>query len=100
MTLSEIKYNYEKKQGGYWFTRKTMAFFGDTMRNLSFYKSIFKSEWDIDGNWLGEGKTRIFEGYVVYRKNKTSKGAPAKNLAVFEVNTFRCHSYTASEEIN
>ena len=33
MTPSELKYQYEQKQDGYFFTRKTMKFFGDTMKN-------------------------------------------------------------------
>ena len=34
MTPSELKYKYETANpDGYFFTRKTMGFFGDTMRN-------------------------------------------------------------------
>ena len=34
MTPSELKYQYEQKQGGHFFDRKTMNFFGDTMKNF------------------------------------------------------------------
>lgn len=33
MTPSQLKYNYENKKNGYFFTRDTMKFFGDTMKN-------------------------------------------------------------------
>jgi len=33
MTPSELKYQYETKQSGHFFERKTMKFFGDTMKN-------------------------------------------------------------------
>lgn len=38
-TIYEIKAEYEAKKGddGYFFSHKTMSFFGDTMRNLGTY---------------------------------------------------------------
>ncbi len=40
MTPSQLKYHYEKNNpGGLFFTRGTMKFFGDTMRNYGCYES-------------------------------------------------------------
>jgi len=37
MTPSELKQNYEEKVGGHFFDRKTMKFFGDTIKNYGCY---------------------------------------------------------------
>lgn len=33
MRASELKYHYQQKQAGHFFDRKTLKFFGDTMKN-------------------------------------------------------------------
>ena len=41
MTASELKYNVEKSgEEPYFFTRKTMKFFGDTMRNYGCRENV------------------------------------------------------------
>lgn len=54
MSPSELKYNYETNNPGhYFFSRKTMKFFGDTMANFGVYS---------------DGAT-----WVLYRKKPTDK---------------------------
>ena len=45
MTSSELKYNVEKTDS-YFFTRKTMKFFGDTMRNYG-VRSYDANTWEL-----------------------------------------------------
>ena len=45
MTASELKYLYEQNDSGYFFTRKTMKFFGDTMRNYG-VRACIVAMWD------------------------------------------------------
>lgn len=57
MTPSQLKQLHEHHDpDSYFFSRKTMSFFGDTMRNF--------------------GVFRIGEYWVLYRKSATWKGAP------------------------
>ena len=58
MNASELKYRHESNHpDSYFFTRKTMSFFGDTMKNFGVYSA---------GPY-----------WVLYRKAPTSKGAPS-----------------------
>ena len=43
---SEFKYTYEEHNGGHFFDRKTMRFFGQTMRDISVYGFEFVTEYD------------------------------------------------------
>ena len=59
MTASELKYNLEHSGNEpYYFTRRTMKFFGDTMRNYGVRSNVV---FDYEGN-----KHLVWE---LYRKN-------------------------------
>ena len=49
MTPSELKRNYEEKVRGYFFTKETMRFFGDTMSNFGVRSVYFngKDYWEL-----------------------------------------------------
>ena len=55
-----------------------MRFFGDTMRNMSVSKVTMYDYYD----------DKVVECYQLWRKSKTSKGAPAGALACFDMDTF------------
>ena len=66
LTASDLKFYYEQAQGGHFFTRDSMKFFGDTMANYGvraqteFVQTYHQKE--------------PIECYVLYRRKKTSKG--------------------------
>lgn len=66
ITVYELKRRYQRAEPeGYFFDRKTMAFFGDTMKNYG-VKMVLVNDLD-----TGES----FKCYALYRKAKTPKGA-------------------------
>lgn len=76
MTPSELKYHVESTgREAHFFTRKTMKFFGDTMRNYGVRRTTIDT-WTEDG----------VEVWELYRKRPVKHGLTAS--AYFEVNTF------------
>lgn len=67
MTPSELKHQYETSIGGHFFERKTMEFFGDTMRNYNVR--------DAGGCW------------ELYRRKPVKHGL--KNSAYFDKDSFK-----------
>jgi hypothetical protein len=64
MTPSELKYNIERSGNNpYFFTRKTMSFFGDTMRNYGVRNTTIKDR---------EGQT--IPVWELYRKRPVKHG--------------------------
>ena len=67
MTSSELKYLYEEANPtGHFFDRKTMKFFGDTMKNFGVTKVKLKSK-----SYPG---LDLVDGYVLYRKKPVKHG--------------------------
>ena len=65
---SQLRYEVEKHNAeSHFFDRKTMKFFGDTMRNFGCYRDAIRTAFSIDGEWEPEGIDR--DVYVLYRKN-------------------------------
>jgi len=85
MTPAELKYNVEQT-GSYFFTRKTMKFFGDTMRNYGVRSATLKTHWDDTGNNYSE-QTRDIEVWELYRKRPVMHGLI--DSAYFDKKTFR-----------
>lgn len=68
-TASELRYDVEKSGNcPYFFTRKTMRFFGDTMRNYGVRSKPIKIQ-ESDGN--------IVECWVLYRRRPVNHGLKA-----------------------
>ena len=67
MTPSELKYEVQKR-GSHFFDRKTMQFFGDTMKNCGCQKITIKTNWDADSKYC-EVPIDV-EVYELYRKGR------------------------------
>ena len=83
MTPSELKYHVEQTAGGrYFFTRETMRFFGDTMRNYGVRDGgLIPYHWDDSGNNYTE-QPRMIETWELYRKHPVKHGL--KSSAYFD----------------
>lgn len=88
MTPSELKYQVEQHgHGPYFFTRKTMQFFGDTMRNYGVRDGgKIPYHWDDSGNNYSE-TPRFIEVWELYRKHPVKHGL--QSSAYFDKKTFR-----------
>lgn len=76
MTASELKANYEyHNPNGYFFTRRTMAFFGDKMANYGVRRTSIV-------NHSGES----VDVYELYRRRPVKHGL--QDSAYFTVDTF------------
>ncbi len=94
MTPSELKYHVEQSgHESHFFTRKTMQFFGDTMRNYGVRSGgSLRTDYDAEGNYLPEG--RIIEVWELYRKHAVKHGL--KSSAYFDKATF-CRVFKKDE---
>lgn len=87
MNASELKYHVENSGGeSYFFDRKTMKFFGDTMRNFGVRSAVVRSNYDVDGNWSSEEGVDV-ECWELYRKRPVKCGN--KSSAYFDKATFK-----------
>jgi hypothetical protein len=77
MTVSELKYQVQAT-GSHWFDRKTMKFFGDTMRNFGCSSKPFAMTDNM-------GRDRMV--YQLWRKGKVKEGN--LNSAWFDAETFK-----------
>lgn len=60
MNASERKYQVENAgHESHFFTRKTMSFFGDTMRNYGVCSATIRTNYDADGNYVGKDGIEI-----------------------------------------
>ena len=74
MTPSELKYHVEQRDDeAHFFTRKTMSFFGDTMRNFGVCRATVKTEYDASGNYIG-ADGELVECWELYRKRAVKHG--------------------------
>ena len=73
MTPSELKYQVENAgQDSHFFTRKTMQFFGDTMRNYGTRSAVINCNYDAAGNYVEGGI--VCEVWELYRRRPVSHG--------------------------
>ena len=88
MTPSELKYEVESHDpDSYFFTHKTMKFFGDTMRNYGVRDGgTMLSHWDDTGNNYSETPHTI-EVWELYRKHPVKHGLTSS--AYFNKKTFK-----------
>lgn len=86
MNVSELKYNVEQGKDRFFFTRATMKFFGDTMRNYGVRSTTLQTHWDNTGNNYSE-QTHDIEVWELYRKNPVKHGL--KDSAYFDKKTYK-----------
>lgn len=86
MTPAELKYNVEQT-GSYFFERRSMKFFGDTMRNYGVRSQtvMIRTSYDESGNFTSHEGVDV-ECYELYRKSPVKHGL--KDSAFFDVKTF------------
>lgn len=87
MTPSELKYKIEQSGNcEHFFTRKTMSFFGDTMRNYGVrLGEAFMSDYDLDGNYVACG--RLVVPWELYRRHAVKHGLTTS--AFFDSDNFK-----------
>ena len=68
MTPSDLKFLHERVEPeSYFFTRKTMSFFGDTMRNFGVCNVRLRHKY-------GPETGQEFDGYELYRRRPVKHG--------------------------
>lgn len=72
MNPSELKYLYEQNEqnGGHFFTRSTMKWHGDTMRNYGVCKVTARWKYP----QIHDNDTAPFEAYELYRRKPVKHG--------------------------
>lgn len=83
MNASELKYNVENT-GSNFFSRDSMRFFGDTMRNYGVREATITSNYDQNDNYVEEGIK--IEVYELYRRHPVKHGLDKS--AYFDKKTF------------
>lgn len=87
MNASELKYHVENAgHETYFFTRKTMSFFGDTMKNYGVRKTTIRTMYDVEGDYVGADGVGL-EVYELYRKKPVKHGL--QSSAYFDCVTFK-----------
>lgn len=85
-TPSDLKFAVEQSGNeSHFFTRKTMSFFGDTMRNYGVRLVTITVGYDAEGKYAPEGV--VVMAYELYRKHPVKNGL--KNSAYFDAETFK-----------
>jgi hypothetical protein len=86
MTPADLKYRVELAgHERFFFTRDTMKFFGDRMRNYGCRSITLRAQYDAAGDYHEEGVTR--EAWELYRKRAVKHGN--KSSAFFDKTTFK-----------
>ena len=86
-TPSDLKQAVEQAgHDSYFFTRETMKFFGDTMRNYGVRQTKIHTNYDAEGNYVGKDGVEVAV-YELYRKASVKHGL--KDSAYFDADTFK-----------
>lgn len=86
-TASDLKYAVEQSGNeSFFFTRKTMQFFGDTMRNYGVRHTTINTNYDANGEFVGKEGVEIAV-YELYRRQAVKHGL--KDSAYFDAVTFK-----------
>lgn len=83
MTPSELKFNVENT-GSNFFSRSSMKFFGDTMKNYGVGKVVIKHHWSDAGSWLDTPIDK--DCWELFRKHAVKHGL--RSSAYFDCITF------------
>lgn len=86
-TPSDLKQAVEQRgTESHFFTRKTMSFFGDTMRNYGVRLTTINTNYDAEGNYVGKDGVEI-PVYELYRKHAVKHGLA--DSAYFDAISFK-----------
>lgn len=87
MNASQLKYEVESHNPeSYFFDRRVMKAFGDTMSNYGVRKVTIRAMYDANGKYVGEQGEEI-EAWELYRKRPVKAGN--KESAYFRADNFR-----------
>lgn len=74
MTPSDLKYHVEQANpDSFFFTRATMQFFGDTMKNYGVRSATVRTQYDAEGNYTSADGVEV-ETWELYRKRPVKHG--------------------------
>ena len=86
MTPSELKYRVEQANTeSHFFTRKTMKFFGDSMRNYGVRSTTITTNYNAEGDYVGAAGLQV-EAWELYRKQPVKHGV--NGSVYFDKQTF------------
>lgn len=75
MSPSELKYHVEQRgDNAHFFSRKTMQFFGDSMRNYGVRTAEVRTAYDAQGNYVGNAGGCVVQCWELYRKRPVKHG--------------------------
>ena len=83
MNASDLKYHVG--QNSNFFSRESMRFFGDTMRNYGVRTATIQSNYDLNGEYCDNGV--MIECWELYRKHPVKMGL--KSSAYFDKKTYK-----------
>jgi hypothetical protein len=86
MDASELKYQVENSgKESYFFDRKSMQFFGDTMRNYGVCSATILTSYDENDKYIEDGL--LVEVWELFRRKAVKHGL--KSSAYFDKKTFQ-----------
>jgi len=85
VTSSDLKYYVESSRDSHFFSRKSMSFSGDTMRNYGVRAVKLKTNYDAEGNYTS-AEGIIIDAWELYRRKPVKHGL--KDSAFFRADTF------------
>jgi hypothetical protein len=87
MTPSELKSAIESRGAeSHFFSRKTMQFFGDTMRNYGVRRATVQTNYNAAGAYVGKDGGLFVECWELYRKHPVKHGVRGSHY-------FACDDY-------
>lgn len=88
MTPSELKYNVQTNNTeSHYFERSSMKFFGDTMANYGVRSAEVVTNYDANGDWVGDEGGVTVQVWDLYRKRAVKHGL--KDSVYFAKDDFR-----------
>ena len=86
MTLTELKSNVDNT-GSKFFSRGSLKFLGDSLRNYGVRSGVVDSEYGEDRKYMGAGNTRTVDAWELYRKSPVKNGLT--NSTYFDKKNFQ-----------
>lgn len=86
-TASDLRaFVEDAKPDSHFFSRQTMRFFGDTMRNYGVRRVTIRVRYDTNGDYIGPDGVEV-EAFELYRRRPVKAGN--QKSAYFRADTFR-----------
>lgn len=76
-----------RSEGSRFFTRNNMKFAGDTMANYGVRKTLVRTNYDANDNWVGKDGGMEVEAWELYRKRPVKMGLQSSSY--FACDDFR-----------